>query len=121
MPYAVLDLDGQMQRALLQIRSKPNDLERYIYLQTLQDNNETLYYALLIHHTHEMLPYVYTPTVGQACIEFHRIYRQTPRGIYLNLTQKGRLKEVLNHWPHKDIKAIVFTDGVRLYLNYTCG
>lgn len=112
LPYGVLDLDAQVARAVLAIRSKATDIGRYIYLQTLQDTNETVYYATLLRHTYEMMPYVYTPTVGQACLDFHRIYRQTPRGIYLNLTQKGRVKEVLSNWPQKDIKAIVFTDGV---------
>lgn len=112
LPYAVLDLDIQVQRAIGEIRSKSTNLEKYIYMQTLQDTNERLYYAVLTRHTAELLPIVYTPVVGEACENFHKIYRQTPRGMYLNLHHRGRIKQVLSNWPCKDIKAIVCTDGV---------
>lgn len=62
------------------------------------------------------MPIVYTPTVGQACLEFSHIYRQTPRGLYISINDLGSVSEILDAWPEKDIRAIVFTDGVRLSL-----
>ncbi|CAM9815173.1 unnamed protein product, partial [Phaeothamnion confervicola] len=79
-----------------------------------QDINETLYYALLSRFTYECMPIVYTPTVGQACQEFSHLYRQTPRGLYISIKDKGNVAKILTHWPHKDIRAIVFTDGERI-------
>ncbi|CAM9620888.1 unnamed protein product [Chrysoparadoxa australica] len=97
-----------------QLRLKTSPLERYIFLQSMQDTNETLYYAMLVRHTYECLPLVYTPTVGEACQKFSHIYRQVPRGLYISIKDKGRVRQVLDNWPEKDIKAIVFTDGERI-------
>eukprot|EP00953_Heterococcus_sp_UTEX-ZZ885_P002027 1600-Heterococcus_DN1.PRE.1 len=85
----------------------------YIYI-LIQDVNETLYYALLARYTHECMPLVYTPTVGEACQKYSHLYRQTPRGMYISLRDRGNIRNVLNNWPQKDIKAIVFTDGERI-------
>lgn len=75
--------------------------------------NEAIYYRLLIENTAELMPIVYTPTVGQACVEFSHIYRQTPRGLYISINDIGSVADILDAWPEKDIRAIVFTDGVR--------
>lgn len=80
----------------------------------MQDTNEAIYYRLLIENTAELMPIVYTPTVGQACVEFSHIYRQTPRGLYISVNDVGSVAEILDAWPEKDIRCIVFTDGVRL-------
>jgi len=114
LPPVQLTLDQQVERALSQLRKKPTDLDKYIFLQSLQDTNENLYFACLCRHTHELMPFVYTPTVGQACIEFSHIFRETPRGLYLPITQKGRIRELLDNWPLKNVKAIVLTDGERI-------
>uniref|UniRef100_A0A7S2UW90 Malic enzyme n=1 Tax=Fibrocapsa japonica TaxID=94617 RepID=A0A7S2UW90_9STRA len=114
LPPAVIPLDLQVQRTMEQFRAKATRIEKYIFLQSIQDVNETLYYACLCRHTYEVMPFVYTPVVGQACIEFSHIYRQTPRGLYLPYTMKGRLREILDNWPYKDVRAIVFTDGERI-------
>ncbi|CCI46705.1 unnamed protein product [Albugo candida] len=97
-----------------QLQSKSSPLEKYIFMQTLQDVNETLYYKLLVKHTAELMPIVYTPTVGQACLEYSAIYRQTPRGLYITLDHLGQVSSILDSWPEKDIRAIVFTDGERI-------
>lgn len=69
---------------------------------------------MLIENTAELMPIVYTPTVGQACVEFSHIYRQTPRGLYISVNDLGNVSEILDAWPQKDIRAIVFTDGERI-------
>jgi len=114
LPAAVLDLETELARVMQQLRSKSSSLEKYLFLQSLQDTNEALYYTVLTRYTDECMPLVYTPTVGQACIEWSHIYRQTPRGIYLSLKDKGHVREALANWPHRNIKAIVFTDGERI-------
>ncbi|KDO34826.1 hypothetical protein SPRG_00887 [Saprolegnia parasitica CBS 223.65] len=83
-------------------------------MQSMQDRNEQLYYRMLAQHTHELMPIVYTPTVGQACTEFSHIYRQTPRGLYISINDLGHVREILDNWPEEDIRAIVFTDGERI-------
>ena len=103
----------QEMRVLGAIRSKTNDLERYLFLIALQDRNETLFYRVLINHIEEMMPLVYTPTVGKACQEFGHIYR-IPRGLYISPYDHGHIREVLENWPHKDPRIIVVTDGERI-------
>lgn len=103
----------QEMRVLDAIRSKVNDLERYLSLVALQDRNETLFYRVLINHIEEMMPLVYTPTVGKACQEFGHIYR-VPRGLYITPSDRGHMRDVLKNWPHKNARIIVVTDGERI-------
>ena len=95
------------------IREKPTDLERYLYLIALQDRNETLFYRVVMNHIEEMMPMIYTPTVGKACQEFQHIYR-SPRGFYISAQDRGRMREILHNWPHKHARIIVVTDGERI-------
>jgi hypothetical protein len=78
-----------------QLRSKSDDLEKYIYLASIQDTSERLYYAILVKHTAEVMPIVYTPTVGKACEQFSAIYRGTLRGMYLTLEDAGSIRSIL--------------------------
>jgi len=103
----------QEMRVLGAIRSKENDLERYLFLVALQDRNETLFYRVLINHIEEMMPLVYTPTVGKACQEFGHIYR-VPRGLYISPYDRGHIREIMENWPHKQARIIVVTDGERI-------
>jgi malate dehydrogenase (oxaloacetate-decarboxylating)(NADP+) len=103
----------QELRVLNNIREKPTDLERYLYLVSLQDRNETLFYRVIMNHIEEMMPLIYTPTVGKACQEFQHIFRQS-RGFYISINDKGRVREIMQNWPHKDAKIIVITDGERI-------
>src|SRR5580704_7782726 len=89
--------DLQLQRVMLQLAEKPTDLERYIYLINLLDHNETLFYHTLMSDPARFLPIVYDPTIGEACLKFGHIYRQ-PRGMYLSITRRGEVKNVLKNW-----------------------
>ena len=95
------------------IRRKPNNLEKYLYLIGLQDRNEQLFYRVLIDNMAELSPIVYTPTVGLACQEYSRIFRR-PRGMFISKYERGRIKEVLRNWPTNDVRVIVVTDGERI-------
>jgi malate dehydrogenase (oxaloacetate-decarboxylating)(NADP+) len=103
----------QELRVLNNVREKATDLERYLYLVALQDRNETLFYRVLMNNMEEMLPLIYTPTVGRACQEFQHIYRAS-RGFYVSYEDRGRVREMLANWPHKDVRIIVVTDGERI-------
>src|SRR6516164_5003857 len=112
LPPTVASLDEQVARRLQAFRQLPNDFERYIFLRGLQDTNEVLFYALLVRHLEEMLPIVYTPTVGLGCQYFSQSFRK-PRGLFLSFPQKERIPRILNQF-HLDIEAIVVTDGERI-------
>jgi len=96
------------------VRAKDKDIDKYSLLQTYQDGSEALYYSMLMKHTRECMPLVYTPTVGQACTDWHKIYRHTPRGLYISLNDLGHVKEALENWPEKNVQCIVVTDGERI-------
>jgi len=113
LPPRVHTMAEQELRVLGNLREKSTDLEKYLYLIALQDRNENLFYRVVMNHIEEMMPLIYTPTVGQACHEFQHIYRK-PRGFYVSLHDKGRVKEILQNWPHKDARIIVVTDGERI-------
>ncbi|MGB5335060.1 MAG: NAD-dependent malic enzyme [Woeseiaceae bacterium] len=113
LPPRVHTMAEQELRVLGNIRAKPTDLERYLYLIALQDRNENLFYRVIMNHIEEMMPIIYTPTVGKACQEFQHIYRK-PRGCYVSMQDKGRVKELLQNWPHKNARIIVVTDGERI-------
>jgi len=113
LPPRVHSMAEQELRVLGNIRQKPTDLERYLYLIALQDRNENLFYRVVMNNLEEMMPIIYTPTVGQACQEFQHIYRK-PRGFYVSLQDKGHIKEILQNWPHKNARIIVVTDGERI-------
>jgi malate dehydrogenase (oxaloacetate-decarboxylating)(NADP+) len=105
--------DLQLSRVLLQLGHKNTDLERYIYLDNLLDHNEALFYRTLMSDPARFLPIVYDPTIAEVCLKFGHIYRQ-PRGMYLSITRRGKVKEVLKNWPEKDVRFICVTDGGRI-------
>jgi malate dehydrogenase (oxaloacetate-decarboxylating)(NADP+) len=105
--------DLQFQRVMLQLAQKNTDLERYIYLVNLLDHNETLFYRTVMSDPARFLPIVYDPTIGEACLKFGHIYRQA-RGMYLSITRRGNVKDVLKNWPKKDVRFICVTDGGRI-------
>lgn len=113
LPYAVTDIECQKSRVLENLRRKENDLERYICLTALHDRNETLFYRLLMDHIEELMPVIYTPTVGLACREFANIFRR-PRGFYVTQRDRGQIRDLLDNWPVDDVRIIVVTDGERI-------
>ncbi|MGH8618188.1 MAG: NAD-dependent malic enzyme [Burkholderiales bacterium] len=106
-------LAQQVSRAYEAYRRKDDDLERHIYLRSLQDTNEVLFYRLLLEHVEEMLPMVYTPVVAQACQQFSHIYRR-PRGLFISYPQRHDIGALLRNRPNRDIDVIVVTDGERI-------
>src|SRR4029077_9998832 len=97
--------DVQLSRALRQLAHKTADLDRYIYLVNLLDHNETLFYRTVMSDPARFLPIVYDPTIGEACLKFGHIYRQA-RGMYLSITRRGNVKDVLKNWPQQDVRFI---------------
>jgi malate dehydrogenase (oxaloacetate-decarboxylating)(NADP+) len=112
-PDATETIDTQLSRVLWQLQQKTSDLERYIYLMNLLDINEILFYRTLMSDPARFLEIVYDPTIGEACLKFDHILRR-PRGMYLSITRKGHVKEVLRNWPVKDVRFICVTDAGRI-------
>ncbi|HVG82973.1 MAG TPA: NAD-dependent malic enzyme [Vicinamibacterales bacterium] len=103
----------QAQRVVENFRGKSSPLEKYIDLAALHDRNETLFFRVLADHLVEMLPIVYTPTVGLAAQRYAHIF-QRPRGVFISAADRGHVAEALANWPERDVKMIVVTDGERI-------
>ncbi|ORX63306.1 malate dehydrogenase [Anaeromyces robustus] len=114
-PTVVESLEQQVTRCLEQVRSKSTDLERYIYLSNLRNSNVTLFYRLLMDNFEELVPIVYTPTVGEACVKFSHIYNPANcDGLYISIKDKGNVAKVLDNWPYEAPDITVITDGSRI-------
>jgi malate dehydrogenase (oxaloacetate-decarboxylating) len=113
LPPHVATLDWQEKRRLDGFRGLGNDMQKYVFLRGLQDTNETLFYALLTRNIEEMMPIVYTPTVGHGCQQFSRIFRR-PRGLFLSLPQKDKMRRIIGHPRFDGVEAIVVSDGERI-------
>lgn len=113
LPHYVSSIQDQLRRAYENFRRKPTDVERHIYLAHLQDRNETLYFRLLTAHLEEMLPIVYTPTIGQVCKEYSHLYRR-PRGLYITPDDIHRIDSIFSNVPFADVRVIVVTDNERI-------
>ncbi len=113
LPYGVMDIRKQQQRVLGNLRVKNSDIEKYIFLNGLLDRNQHLFYRTLIDHIEEIMPLVYTPTVGEACKEFAHIFRK-PQGFYVTPMDRGKIASLLENWPEIDVRIIVVTDGERI-------
>ena len=113
LPPHIGSLDDQVARRLKVLRAFETDFERYAFLRDLQDNNETLFYALMVSHIEELLPLVYTPTVGEGCQRFSEIWRK-PRGVFLSYPNKHRIREILADPRFDRVRVIVVSDGERI-------
>lgn len=114
LPPRVLSVETQVMRAMELLAKKPDDLERYIYLNSMQERNETLFYRVVMDHLRELMPIIYTPTVGQVCEQYGHIFRR-PHGMWISAEDRGSMHEILGNWPRVDeVRIIVVTDGERI-------
>lgn len=113
LPPGINTMSEQVLRVMGNYRRKTSDLEKYIFLAALQDRNQTLFYRVLADYLEEMMPIIYTPTVGLACQEYVHIFRR-PKGIFVSSRNKGKFSKILKNWPNKDVRVIVITDGERI-------
>jgi malate dehydrogenase (oxaloacetate-decarboxylating) len=113
LPPHVAELDYQVMRRLDAFRGLGSDIQRYVFLRGLQDSNETLFYALLTRNIEEMMPVVYTPTVGLGCELFSHIFRK-PRGLFLSVPHKDLIRRILGHPRYDKVEAVVVSDGERI-------
>ncbi|MEM1060409.1 MAG: NAD-dependent malic enzyme [Verrucomicrobiota bacterium] len=113
LPEQVESIDLQLARVEGHLDQKTTDLARYVFLNAVFSENETLFFHTLMSDPARYMPLVYTPTVGEACQKYGHILRR-PEGLYLGVNQRGRIKEILRHWPQPDIRFIVVTDGERI-------
>ncbi len=113
LPPRVRAIEDQSKNVLTNFHHKNTDLEKYVYLMDVQSRNHTLFYYTLMRNLVEMMPIVYTPTVGQACQEYSEVY-VSGRGLYISEDDRGEIDQVLANWPEDDIRVIVVTDGERI-------
>jgi len=113
LPPAVTNIELQVARRRSEITNLDDDLLKYLLLSDLPARNETLFYAVVMSDPATYMPLVYTPTVGEACQKFAHIFREA-RGMYLPISARGRVREILSNWPEKDVRFIVVTDGERI-------
>jgi malate dehydrogenase (oxaloacetate-decarboxylating)(NADP+) len=113
LPPRVFTIEEQLGRVMGNFRAKPSDLERYVFMVALQDRNETLFYRAVVDQLPEMLPIIYTPTVGEACARFGHLFRR-PRGLYVSARDRGRVASLLGNWPEREVAVVVVTDGERI-------
>jgi malate dehydrogenase (oxaloacetate-decarboxylating)(NADP+) len=113
LPPGVSSLELQVARTHAELANLDQDLQKYLLLSDLQARNETLFYAVIMSDPATFMPIVYTPTVGEASQKFDHIFRAA-RGMYLPISARGRLKELLGNWPRQDVRFIVVTDGERI-------
>ncbi|XP_058951791.2 NADP-dependent malic enzyme isoform X2 [Pocillopora verrucosa] len=113
LPPCISTQEIQVQRMYGELHRKANDLERYIQLMSLLERNESLFFKILMEHTEELMPIVYTPTVGLACQKYGLIFRR-PRGLFVSINDRGHIDKLVANWPVENVKAIVVTDGERI-------
>jgi malate dehydrogenase (oxaloacetate-decarboxylating)(NADP+) len=113
LPPKILTQNAQVEKVLESFRGKTSTLEQYIYLISLQDRNERLFYRVVRDHLEEMMPIIYTPTVGHACQVYGQIWRRS-RGLFISARDRGRISRIMQNWPDGPVRMIVVTDGERI-------
>ncbi len=112
-PHVMEDGDKQCERALKMIRSRQTNIDRYLYLSTLKSQNADLFYRLLIDNAKELMPLVYTPTIGDVCLQYSTLYTR-PEALYISIKQRKSMKTILRNWPYPNPEICVVTDGSRI-------
>jgi malate dehydrogenase (oxaloacetate-decarboxylating)(NADP+) len=113
LPEGIESAERQVERVFQQLSGKHSDLERYLHLAALREENETLFFRVLASDPARLLPLVYTPTVAEACLRYGEVMGR-PRGLYVSINRKGRVRELLRNWPERDVRFIVVTSGQRI-------
>ena len=113
LPTQVITQEAQIERILENLRRQPDPLDKYVALEALHNRNEALFFRVIADYPDEMVPIIYTPTVGLACQKFGHIY-QRPRGMFITAADRGRMAQVLRNWPYRDVSIIVVSDGERI-------
>ena len=113
LPPHVCTQEDQVARVLENFHRLQTPLAKYILIEALQDRNEALFFRVIMENPDEMMPIIYTPTVGLACQQFGHIYRR-PRGLFISAADRGRIAQVMRNWPHREAAMIVVTDGERI-------
>ncbi|WP_028110788.1 NAD-dependent malic enzyme [Ferrimonas futtsuensis] len=113
LPHAIESIEEQAERAYQQFQHFTNNMDKHVYLRNIQDTNETLFYRLVNNHISEMMPIIYTPTVGEACEQFSNIYRRA-RGLMLSYPNRDKIDDILNNATRHNVRVIVITDGERI-------
>ncbi|KAK0636175.1 malic enzyme [Bombardia bombarda] len=112
-PHVMEDTSKQVERALKMIRTRQTGIDKYLYLSTLKSQNTDLFYRLLIDHAKEMMPLVYTPTIGDVCLQYSTLYTR-PEALYISIKQRKSIRTILKNWPHPNPEICVVTDGSRI-------
>ena len=113
LPPVIEGIEQQMKRVENHLNLKATDLDKYIYLIELLDRNETLFYKVLMSDPERFIPIMYTPTIGEACLKFSDIYRRN-NGMYITIRDRGNVKQLLSHWPEKEVRFICVSTGGRI-------
>lgn len=113
LPPSVEPIELQMARCMKQLGQKSTDMEKYLYLSGLRNTNVHLFYRLVVQHIKTIAPLIYTPTVGDACLQWSHNYVQ-PEGLYISYSDRGNIRAVLDNWPEPNVRIAVITDGSRI-------
>ena len=112
-PPRVSTQDEQLKRCWFNFNKLEDSMSKYKYLRELRNRNEKLYYRMLLSDLKQLMPIVYTPTVGEACLQFGGSFTR-PNGLWITIKDKGHIKQILRNWPYKNVRAICVTDGERI-------
>jgi malate dehydrogenase (oxaloacetate-decarboxylating)(NADP+) len=113
LPHVMETLPVQSERSLKMIRSRQTNIDKYLYLSTLKNENVDLFYHLLINNAQELMPLVYTPTIGDVCLQYSTLYTR-PEALYISIKQRKSLRTILRNWPYPNPDICVVTDGSRI-------
>jgi malate dehydrogenase (oxaloacetate-decarboxylating)(NADP+) len=112
--YSVMEtMETQCMRALRMINSRTTPIDKYLYLSSIKATNTDLFYRLLIDNFEQLMPLVYTPTIGDVCIQYSTLYTR-PEALYISIKQRKSIRTILRNWPYPDPSICVVTDGSRI-------